>query len=39
MNNSCGWPCYNDMPALTDSYIRLLHASPGSPPVDIGEII
>ena len=30
------------MPALTDSYIRLLHASPGSPPVDIysnGNII
>ncbi|MGI6166994.1 MAG: DUF4397 domain-containing protein [Eubacteriales bacterium] len=35
MNNSTRWPCYSGMPALSDSYVRLLHASPDTPPVDI----
>jgi hypothetical protein len=29
------WPCYTEMPAASDSYVRLLHASPDAPPVDI----
>jgi len=29
------WPCYAEMPSNSDSYVRLLHASPDAPPVDI----
>ncbi len=35
------WPCYKEMSA-SDSYVRLLHASPDAPPVDVyanGDII
>lgn len=35
MNSFNDWPCYNNMPTSSDSYIRILHASPDAPPVDI----
>lgn len=34
MNSLNDWPCYNNMPT-SDSYVRILHASPDAPPVDI----
>lgn len=29
------WPCYAQLPATSDSFVRILHASPDAPPVDI----
>lgn len=29
------WPCYAEMSRQPDSYVRILHASPDAPPVDI----
>lgn len=29
------WPCYSERPLSSDSYVRILHASPDAPPVDI----
>lgn len=42
MGSSNDWPCYKEMPATSDSYVRILHASPDAPSVDIyanGNII
>lgn len=42
MSSSNAWPCYKETPSPTDSYIRILHASPDAPPVDIyanGDLI
>lgn len=36
------WPCYPEMKMSSDSYVRILHASPDAPPVDIyanGDLI
>lgn len=36
------WPCYPAMKMSSDSYVRILHASPDAPPVDIyanGDLI
>ena len=35
MNTFYDWPCYAEMPRSSDSFIRILHASPDAPPVDI----
>jgi hypothetical protein len=35
MNKNNVWPCYAEMPVVSDSYVRLLHASPDAPPVDV----
>jgi len=35
MNGTNDWPCYADRPMNSDSYVRILHASPDAPPVDI----
>lgn len=35
MNTFHDWPCYAEMPRQSDSYVRILHASPDAPPVDI----
>ena len=35
MNSFNDWPCYAETPSLTDTYVRILHASPDAPPVDI----
>ncbi len=36
------WPCYRETSALPNSYVRLLHAVPDAPPVDVyanGDLI
>lgn len=35
MNTFDDWPCYAEMSRSSDSYVRILHASPDAPPVDI----
>jgi len=35
MNSLNDWPCYAEMPMDSDSYVRILHASPDAPAVDI----
>lgn len=35
MEKRAAWPCYADMTRRSDSYVRILHASPDAPPVDI----
>ncbi len=35
MDSFNDWPCYNDMSISSDSYVRILHASPDAPSVDI----
>lgn len=35
MNTLDNWPCYAEMPRPADSYVRIIHASPDAPPVDI----
>ncbi len=35
MNKNNDWPCYAEMPQTNDSYVRILHASPDAPAVDI----
>ena len=36
MSKPDDWPCYKDMSTSSnDSFVRLLHASPGAPPVDV----
>jgi hypothetical protein len=35
MNKNNDWPCYAEMPQTSDSYVRILHASPDAPAVDI----
>ncbi len=42
MNKSVDWPCYAEMSRTSDSYVRILHASPDAPNVDIyanGDLI
>lgn len=35
MNTYNDWPCYPEIPNSSNSYVRILHASPDAPPVDI----
>ena len=35
MNTFYDWPCYAEMSRPSDSYVRILHASPDAPAVDI----
>lgn len=35
MNTNNDWPHYKEAPSTSNSYVRILHASPDAPPVDI----